>query len=128
MRIPTTLTLVPVHGGSVRLGQEGVNFVSLRIEADGVRSSSGADRFDKLHRLRIHDINYARVSGCHIKMVQFFIKKDDIRGAAQRQVGKNLARACIEGDQSLCITSAKKPVILEVESQSVRTISRNCSI
>ena len=64
--------------------EETRNLISRRIEGDRVRPHLRLDCPDKLHPLRIHDIDDAGITYRHVETAPRSIEEDDIRRAVSR--------------------------------------------
>ena len=84
------------YRGTMRLGQERIDFVSLSVECQRVCTFFRRHHLLAAHCTNIDDVYYPRIADGHVKVPGLRMQKNYVWGAAKRSIAEHPTRRCVD--------------------------------
>src|SRR5450759_2446515 len=87
------------YRGTMRLGQERIDFVSLSVECQRVCTYFRRHHLLAAHCTNIDDVYYPRIADGHVKVPGLRMQKNYVRGAAKGNITEHATRRYVNCEQ-----------------------------
>src|SRR5712691_400518 len=95
------------YRGTMRLGQERIDFVSLPVECQRVCACFRRHHLLAAHCANIDDVYDPRIADGHVKVPGLRMQENDIRCAAKGNIGEHMTRRSVNCEQYASIAGAQ---------------------
>src|ERR1700719_499768 len=103
----STSSRIDKYRGTMRLGQERIDFVALPVECQRVRACFRRHHFLAAHRANIDDVYYPGIADGYVKAPGLRMQENYVRDAAKGNFAAHTTRSCVNCEQHASIAGAQ---------------------